>query len=493
MNKHFTGLIENRAGVIVFVLAFGVYAAIIPRLLRYTEPPTGDQPYYLQTAISILDDHDLLERNNYERGDYQRFYPVSFGGRFVGIYAPAPLPPGGHIGVTVNRPPNEIYSKHGWALSLLILPGWVIGERLTPKGGWPGAVFAMALLGALLASQVFALVWQATRTLWIALAVALTLALSVPQAPLSLLIFPEVPAALLTVYAFRRLLRDDNQPWQWLLAAVCIAVLPWLHVRFLMIALPLAVFGLAQVWQKRTALFLLPLVTSAVAFVATNVYLYGSLLPSAANHAGFQDLKNVDDQMRLVMAMGGLLVDRQWGLLVYAPVFLLAVAGAVVMWRKYRRELLWLLAVILPYGLVVAMYDVWWGEWGPPARYLMPVVPLLALPLGYALLEARHRRTFVATYAVLAGLSIAIMAAMVTALNPVSRNYPPSFFNHPNGDAGLWRWLQINVGVDVSAYTPAIVQWFSNPSESYPLLSTFFCLSFLAVIATIATTATVEP
>ena len=61
----------------VFLVSLVVYALATPRVLTFTEPPTGDQPFYLQTAISILEDHDINENNNYnEAASYDQFYPV---------------------------------------------------------------------------------------------------------------------------------------------------------------------------------------------------------------------------------------------------------------------------------------------------------------------------------------------------------------------------------------------------------------------------------
>jgi hypothetical protein len=71
-----------------------------------------------------------------------------------------------------------------------------------------------------------------------------------------------------------------------------------------------------------------------------------------------------------------------------------------------RSDLYWLAIVAMPYLLVIGAYQQWWGEWGPPARYLMPVVPLLAVPLSIALVElnGRFARVFTAVAATLAFL-----------------------------------------------------------------------------------------
>src|SRR5215211_8895985 len=57
-------------------LCFGVtlliYAALIPRFLLYSSPPTGDQPFYLMDTISLVQDGDLNVKNNHDNHDEEK-------------------------------------------------------------------------------------------------------------------------------------------------------------------------------------------------------------------------------------------------------------------------------------------------------------------------------------------------------------------------------------------------------------------------------------
>src|SRR5262249_34171753 len=83
--------------------------------------------------------------------------------------------------------------------------------------------------------------------------------------------------------------------------------------------------------------------------------------------------------------LAGLLVDQEYGLLIYGPVFVIAAAGLVAMARANRTlvsKILvaaggYLLAVLLP----VTNIHGWTGGWSPPARFWVPIVPLIALGL----------------------------------------------------------------------------------------------------------------
>ena len=77
----------------------------------------------------------------------------------------------------------------------------------------------------------------------------------------------------------------------------------------------------------------------------------------------------------------GLLVDRENGLLVWAPVYLLLPAAWAVAGRRY---LAWLLPAAYLFG-ISAGHDQWWGGFSPAARFLMPLVPIFAAVAAVAL------------------------------------------------------------------------------------------------------------
>ena len=526
----------------IFVVTLGIYAWATPTVLTYTEPPTGDQPFYLQTAISIVEDHDINEYNNYnESQSYNQFYPpmpsypeaLAYPAGFKGIPAPYPLPPTGHVGATKNRPADEWYSKHGLGVPVLIIPGWVIGKALTPVfaplfarwtmnggGGWPGTVFEFNILGALLAVQVFLFAWETTRRRGIALAVWAALAFSNPQMSYSLLIFPEMPAALLALYAFRRLNLGwaANRPWQLLLAGFCIGYIPWLHARFLPLTLVLALYALYQ-WLHarrdaaapavepaallpasppaaitrpagltlgRLALALAPVVLSGLLLAYYYYWLYSSPLPNTQDHAGFFMPWLADDRLGLLLSVLGLFLDQQWGLLIYAPVFLLAVVGFFALWQTpaKRQTLGWLALLIVPYFAVVAEYRVWWGEWCPPARYLMVITPLLAGPLAQSLLVLRRSRAYGALYAGLGGLGVALMGGLIGGLSDRVGGQIPTFFNQPTGQASLFNWLAIRLHLNLINLLPGLVPWFSDHTRAIPWIPLVLVFSVAGLIVT---------
>ena len=98
------------------------------------------------------------------------------------------------------------------------------------------------------------------------------------------------------------------------------------------------------------------------------------------------------------------------------------------------------LVAVTPYLLLVAAYKVWWGEWGPPARYLVPIVPFAAGPLVAWLARVpRWWRVLPAT------LWCAGMALTIVGI----RN-PQRFYHHPDGVNNLVTRLGNVLHIDIA-------------------------------------------
>jgi hypothetical protein len=425
----------------IFVLTSVVLSLFIPRILTYLDPVTGDEPFYLMTAISMWEDHDLNECNNYRDFDEERLYPPGYAlfklPRGFKGWDKAPLPLMPHNAqispwwrACVSTDPedplpddgtgNEMYSKHGLGLSLLILPSFVIGDRA-------GVVFFLTLLGAALAANVYLFARESTGKMMPALLTWVAFAFTAPQMPYSYLIFPELPAALFVIYAFRRIRLWNNNTLQLALIGFSIAFLPWLHYRFVPVSAGLFAYFVYQEFKHRGAarwgkyvLVAAQSVVSAVLLMAFFYHRYETIYPNPDDHAGISDVAGT------IRGVVGLFIDQQWGLFIAAPIFILALVGVLVMAveRGWRKDLLWIGIVFLPYFALIANYAQWWGEWCPPARYLASVLPLLALPFAVSLDNIKSV-LYKGIYGALLALSILVMAGFLSQ--------PKWMYNQPNG------------------------------------------------------------
>jgi len=157
-------------------------------------------------------------------------------------------------------------------------------------------------------------------------------------------------------------------------------LLPWVHVRFIPLAITVMAVATFE-WLRRGGLWylyaVLPFGISLQLMLAFYLVLYG-YVPAAQEWGEFS--------LRYLPAgLLGLLLDADRGLLVNAPVWGLALLGAVDSLRSFARRY-WLPAVVtLPYLLVIASFNDWNGGWSPPSRMLVVLVPLFAVWLAHFL------------------------------------------------------------------------------------------------------------
>ncbi|MDP2727211.1 MAG: hypothetical protein Q8P59_06675, partial [Dehalococcoidia bacterium] len=217
------------ASLIVFSLA-----AI---LLAGRLDPAGDEPHYLLATYSLLADHDLDMANNYAAKDYERFFHTE---RY---------PPGALDDIATwkhafdYKGDGRLYSVHNVGLSALLVPAYALGGR-------PGTALFMGLLAALLVTQVYAVCRSHTSRQMTTLLSWLPLVFSIPLMPFASTVYPEVPAALIVISAWRLVFEKDNpRPGHFLAVALLAALLPWFHVKYLAASAAILVICLVR-WRK---------------------------------------------------------------------------------------------------------------------------------------------------------------------------------------------------------------------------------------------------
>ena len=168
--------------------------------------------------------------------------------------------------------------------------------------------------------------------------------------------------------------------------------------------------------------------------------------------------------------LAGLLFDRTFGLLSHVPLYLLAFAGIVPLWRRARRGHGPEVAVLALSGLLLIGYisDIayWWADGMPSSRYLVAPLPLLAvlMALGIEALVLAWRRAGWGIVALLA-----IPSALITGLYTVQPElgYDLAVDVQRSGYPGqLWAYLYEHWGVDPGLLFPSLVR----PDGSLTLL-----------------------
>ena len=315
---------------------------------------SGDEPHYLVMARSLWREGDLDLRDNYAREDWSQD-------------TPGPVQP--HYGAP--RGDGRPFPAHSPGLPLLLAPADALGGRRA-------CVLVLALLGAWLTLEVRTLALRVTGDAGAA-TLAWAAAAGPPVAAYAFHIYTEVPSALALALSLRLLLSEGSTPTTAVLGALAASCLPWLHVKMIPAAAALGIVGVVRLRGSSRTAFVVTALAMGAAFAAYYAAIFGQASPLAIYGGVPQDATGSP-----LRALAGVLLDGSFGLLPHAPVFLVAVAGLVCLARRPSPSA-W------PYGLVgaavlapVLSWRMWWGGQCPPARFLVPLVPLLALAVARA-------------------------------------------------------------------------------------------------------------
>jgi hypothetical protein len=400
----------------VFLISFSFFV-FVGRFLPGPAGPQGDEPHYLLIAESLIRDGDVDLKNQFEERAFSKF-------------TSARLEP--HT--AARSPKDKLYAVHTPGLAALIAPGYTVL-------GYAGARAIVSLVVAL----AIGLLFFTTRALFGAAAANFVFLLAAFASPLPIYansVFPDSVAVLPVAAALACLV--STRPALMALASASIACLPWLHPRFLPLAvvLALAVTFRGGFSRLRAAVSFGPLLLSLSLLLAHFQSLFGSAALSAAYGPGFSSDVSLS---RIPFGASALILDRQFGLLLLSPALLLGVGGGVALWKRDRFVAGLSIAVTALVLGVGGSFTMWWGGASPPARFLIGVLPVLLLLCGGMWQAAPERRPGLGA-AFGFGLGLLFLACLA----------PRVLHNRADGDSGLLRLLA--PVLDVDRFFPGLVR-----------------------------------
>jgi hypothetical protein len=359
------------SGLALMILALFIVVASLKAV------PTGDEPHFLVMTQSLLHDGDFDLRNNYLDEDYLQYFPHH-------ISDP-------HVIVEGNR----WYPIHSPGLPVLAAPWFAAGGRA-------GVVVMLALLTVASLRLIWSLMTRAGFAPRARAGAILAVAFTLPLASMAGQVYSEMPAFFFTALALQAIMAPVLVGWDLAALAVSVAFLPWLHPKFIVLAGALLVAAVIA-HRRREAIKSLAAATGVffaslvgVSFL-THVWLH-SWVPgrqiSLGGHSSWVQL--LTKNFHLTAGYAGMLFDQQSGLLFASPVYVLAIAGILLLWRRNLSLAIICVLVVAAVYLPAASWSIWYGGYASPARLLTPLLPVLAVGLASALdgWETRVRRLF---------------------------------------------------------------------------------------------------
>src|SRR4051812_30341909 len=258
-------------------------------------------------------------------------------------------------------------------------------------------------------------------------AAAVTLGLCTMVLPFSTLYFSHVLAALLGFAAFAVLWRErDGEGSRLLLVALAGLLAGLAFASEYPLALGGAVLGVYALGARGARLrrgltYAAGAVVGALPLFAYNLWAFGSVTHLSyanavkdqgitghdvlgSNESGFFGVNVPSPRVALE------LLFSSKGLLTLAPVLAMGVVGAVLIWRRGRRaEAATIGGLALVYLVYNSGYWLPYGGGTPGPRFLMPLVPFLALPLALA-----YKRFPVTTFALAVPSALFMLTATLT-------------------------------------------------------------------------------
>jgi hypothetical protein len=351
---------------------------------------TGDEPHYLLESWNLVDHAD---RNLAEA--YARYMPPQVDRHAFPYTSPKVLISVHNVGLPLVLVPAALV-KRDVRLQIPSFSAKTDGSDSRP------ARLELILIAALAAFVLLQILKQLqfARGFFLYAAWA-TAAFSAPIVLFSSQIFPEVPAALLVLLSVWALLslRPDRQ--RILLAALPPALLPWLHVRYAILtaalvgALAVRATTLTRPHKGARSLarpLVLAMGPSILSLIVMSIAFddwYGSPWLNAPYLAAGQHADIHYDVQYMYRHTFGYLFSPASGWLPLAPAGILSLSGIGYLCWRYGRWAIYASLAAASYVVLVGT-----GDQGAsfPARFLIPVLLLAAIPLLAVIANVRPAR-----------------------------------------------------------------------------------------------------
>jgi hypothetical protein len=206
--------------------------------------------------------------------------------------------------------------------------------------------------------------------------------------------------------------------------------------------------------KRRIGWVVLTGVLVAFAWMAYNTAVFGSPLDLGYSHSELWTEQHHTGFMSLTLprweAMWGITFGLFRGLFVLSPLLLLALPGFALWWRsgEYRLELWSALTSVVAMFLFNSSSIMWWGGFAIGPRYLLPMLPFMALAMIFVFRDWEKRK-WIRT------LGIVFFAWSLIAtwgLTLAEQAFPPDTLRNPLVEYAWSNWRMGNIARNLGMF-----------------------------------------
>jgi len=384
------------AAVALFLLLAVAYTFSVSLRATNGASITGDEPFYLMTTQSLIDDGNLDLTEQYERRSYESFFDH----------------PDGLWRQSVETSDGQLLSPHEPGLSALVIPGFVID-------GLRGVQVQLFLMAALTFTLAFVLTSLETGMLRLSWLVTAAVGLGGTAFVYSTEIYPEMPAAFCLIALLLLLRQSGKGAWTAVGFTLLLSALLWLGMKYAPLGLLVAGAYLLSSNAKGRLVFATLSAVSALFYVGFHYAVFEDLTAYSVNtvyegadaasvlesHVSFQDR---------FYRLWGLFIDQRFGSGRWAPLLLLTIPALPLLLAEGRIGRL-AFGLIGAQILIATFVAITMMGWWFPGRTLIAVLPLM--PLALTLLIATLPAWGKVLAASLAVASLAFSVALERAVS----------------------------------------------------------------------------
>lgn len=349
--------------VALFALLVAVYGWSVGLRATRGASITADEPFYLLTTQSLIEDGNLDLTGQYARESWRSFFDH----------------PGGLWKQSVPNEDGRLLSPHEPGLSVFLVPGFGLG-------GLAGAQVQMLLLTAATFALAFVLVASETRAPLVSWLATAAVGMTATAFVYATEIYPEVPAALLLVLALLVVRRAHLGAGGGLALAGLLTLLAWFGMKYVPLGCLVGGYFLWRADGRGRAAFLGVSLLSGLTYVWLHFALYGAL--TAYNGNTVFEGAPTSEVLRAHVGFGtrvyrlwGLFIDERFGVGRWAPVLLPVLPALPLLVRRGSLGVLALALIATQIGIATFVAITMMGWWFP-GRTLMAVFPLFAFVLA---------------------------------------------------------------------------------------------------------------